>query len=218
LARAGDRRGERIVTVALPAKGCPVREAVREQWRAITSASDRVLRSDLVVLAPVTRADSAQLFQWINERDDVVLSAAYKPVADVHHDAWLEGILARKDAFIFGIRDARTSALVGSCQLHGVNPVHRNAELQIRIGAKSERGKGLGFGQDATRLLLRFAFDDLNLERVSLHVFSNNEHAIKMYERVGFVREGLLRRGAHVNGAYVDVIIMGILKQEYRRS
>lgn len=185
------------------------------QWRAFTASGDCVLRSDLVVLAPLTRADSAQLFQWINERDDVVLSAAYKPITDVHHQAWLERILARKDVFIFGIRDARTDVLLGSCQLHSVNRVHRRAELQIRIGSRSERGKG--FGRDATRLLLQFAFDDLNLERVSLHVFSTNEPAIKMYERVGFAREGVLRHGAYVNGAYVDVIIMGILKQEYRR-
>ena len=93
--------------------------------------------------------------------------------------------------------------LIGSCQLHGIHPVHRSAELQIRIGEAGERGRG--HGTEAVTLLVDFAFRDLNLRRVALHVLATNERALKMYERIGFVREGVLREAAHVDGEYVDV-------------
>ena len=91
--------------------------------------------------------------------------------------------------------------------------VHRSAELQIRLGEAAERGQG--YGTEVVRLLLDFAFKDLNLHRVYLHVFSTNTAVIRVYEKVGFVREGLLRKAAHINGAYVDVLVMGILREEY---
>jgi RimJ/RimL family protein N-acetyltransferase len=62
---------------------------------------------------------------------------------------------------------------------------------------------------------LRFAFDDLNLERVYLHVFETNKAAIRVYEKIGFVHEGVLRKAAYINGEYLSLIVMGILKDEY---
>ena len=71
---------------------------------------------------------------------------------------------------------------------------------------------------EAVRLLLDFAFRDLNLHRVYLHVFDTNAAAIRIYEKVGFVREGVLRQAAHIDGRYVDVMVMSILREEYART
>jgi len=90
------------------------------------------------------------------------------------------------------------------------------AELQIRIGDAADRGRGVG--SEAVGLLLRFAFDDLNLQRVQLHVFADNAAAIRVYEKAGFVREGVLRQAAHIGGKYVDVVLMGILREDYARG
>ena len=117
------------------------------------------------------------------------------------------------DSVIFGIRLLESNRLIGSCQLHSINHVHRSAELQIRIGEPFQRGQG--YGTEAVRLLLDFAFKDLNLHRVYLHVFSTNAAAILIYKKVGFVHEGLLRKAAHIDGAYVDVVVMGILRDEH---
>lgn len=172
-----------------------------------------MLKSDHIALAPLTAADSPMLFDWINDREQVLFNAPYKPVAEGQHKAWFDSILSREDVVIFGIHRLETNALIGACQLRNIHPVHRSAELQIRIGAVSERGKG--YGTEAVRLLLGFAFKDLNLRRVYLHVFSSNLAAIRTYEKVGFRREGLLRQAAHIDGAYVDVVVMGILRDEY---
>jgi diamine N-acetyltransferase len=166
-----------------------------------------------VALVPLTPADVPVLFEWINDRQQVILNAPYKPVHAGQHQAWFDAIQERIDVVIFGIRLTEAGRLIGSCQLHNIHPVHRSAELQIRLGVVAERGHG--YGTEATRLLLDFAFKDLNLQRVYLHVLTTNQIAIRMYQKVGFVREGVLRSAAHIDGRYLDLLMMGILRDEY---
>ncbi len=176
-----------------------------------------MLKGARVALAPLTAEHPGDLFEWINDRDLVLFNAAYKPVHAARHREWFEAIQRREDAVIFGIRKLDDSGgLIGTCQLHGIHPVHRSAELQIRIGVVEEQGRGQG--SEATRLLLDFAFRDLNLRRVFLHVFSSNARAVKVYERAGFRLEGRLREAVHVDGEYLDVLVMGILRAEYEES
>lgn len=167
-----------------------------------------------IALVPVERDDLPLLFNWINDRDLVVLSAPYRPIDGPRHEAWFESMLKRDDVHLFGIRHLDSGRLIGSCQLLGVHPIHRHAELQVRIGEAAARGHG--YGTQALELLVRFGFVDLHLHRISLHVFADNAVAIRTYEKVGFRREGVLRDAAYVDGRYVDVVIMGILKTDFR--
>ncbi|UVT16833.1 MAG: GNAT family N-acetyltransferase [Nitrospira sp.] len=153
------------------------------------------------------------MFKWINHREEVLLNAPYKPVSETQHQTWFESIQQRSDLVVFGIRVRKNDKLIGSCQLHGIHPIHRTAELQIRVGDASARNSGNG--TEAIHLLLNFAFKDLNLHRVHLHVFATNTMAIRAYEKVGFVREGMLRKAAHVDGTYVDIVLMALLREEY---
>jgi RimJ/RimL family protein N-acetyltransferase len=166
-----------------------------------------------VELAPLRASDSRLLFEWINNRELVVSSAAFRPVSREEHDAWFDDVRARPDIRIFGIRLREDGRLVGSCQLHSIHPVHRSAELQIRIGADDARGRGVG--TEAVRLLLAVGFDDLELHRIFLHVFETNEAARRLYERVGFSTEGVLRDGARIEGEWVNVVLMALLRSEY---
>lgn len=169
-----------------------------------------------IKLTELHRDDSATLFQWINDRDQVLFNAPYKPVHESQHQAWFESILKRDDVVIFGIRLIETNELIGTCQLHSINPISRAAELQIRLGEVSERGKG--YGTEAIQLLLQFGFKDLNLNRIYLHVFSANTPAIRLYEKSGFIREGLLRQAVYIDGHYEDVLLMGILRDEFEHE
>jgi RimJ/RimL family protein N-acetyltransferase len=166
------------------------------------------------VLTPLRRSDARQLFAWINDRELVLFNAPYTPVHERQHLKWFDALETRRDAVIFGIRRRAHGRLLGVCQLVSISPVHRAAELQIRIGAPSARDRGLG--TSAVRTLVDFAFRDLNLRRVSLHVFATNGRAIRAYEKAGFAREGLLRQAAHIDGSYVDVVVMGILRPDVR--
>ena len=171
-----------------------------------------MLRGNLVELSPLTDADSETMLRWINERDLVLLSSAYRPVDESHHREWFNSIRQRADVVIFGIREVGGGRLVGSCQLLGISPTHHKAELQIRIGEADARGRG--YGKEAVELLLDFAFSDLNLHRVELAVLDGNQAAIKTYLGAGFVHEGTLKQAAHIDGRYVDLVLMGILRDE----
>jgi RimJ/RimL family protein N-acetyltransferase len=90
----------------------------------------------------------------------------------------------------------------------------RNAEYWIYIGDGSARGKGVA--DEASRLLLRFAFDTLGLHRVFLQVDTVNERAIRLYQRLGFKQEGVMRQVAFLDGAFVDRILFSILVDEFK--
>jgi RimJ/RimL family protein N-acetyltransferase len=167
--------------------------------------------TDGVRLSPLRLEDSDPLFEWINDHDLVVQSAPFCPVAREEHDRWFARIREREDVRIFAIREG--SRLVGSCQLHSLHPVHKSAELQIRIGAEDARGRGIG--TEALRQLLRYGFDDLDLHRIYLHVLCTNERAIRLYERAGFRREGALREAALIDGAWIDVYLMALLRRDF---
>lgn len=170
-------------------------------------------KSQHVILTPVCEDDLPLLFEWINNREQVLFNAPYKPVHEIQHQQWFISIIQRNDVAIFGIRSQDTQTLIGTCQLHSINLIHRNAELQIRIGRIQERNKG--YGSEAVDLLLKYAFRDLNLHRVYLHVFANNTAAIRAYEKNGFTQEGMERQAAFIDGEFRDVIEMAILRNEY---
>ena len=171
------------------------------------------LRGEDVTLAPLRLSDSPLLFEWINDRDLVTLSAPFRPVSRLEHETWFEEVQRRPDMRIFGIRLIEGDRLVGSCQLHAIHCLNRNAELRIRIGAADVRGRGVG--TEATQLLLAFGFGQLELHRIYLEVFQTNEPALRLYRRVGFREEGVLREAAFIEGRWIDVVLMAILRCEY---
>ena len=168
-----------------------------------------------IVLAPLRAEDSDLLYQWINDRQQVIYNAPYRPVSRADHDQWFESIRHRDDVAIFGIRQADSDRLIGTCQLRNIDPLHRTAELQIRIGDVSQRERG--FGTAAIEQLLNYGFRQSNLHRISLEVFEDNERARKAYLKTGFREEGLLREAVLIEGEYKSVQLMGILKNEYDR-
>jgi RimJ/RimL family protein N-acetyltransferase len=172
-----------------------------------------MLKGAIAYLAPLLDSDAPLLFSWINDRELVLSSARYRPIHHTNHREWFHWIRNQSAVEIFGIRRVSDDVLVGYCQLHSISEVHRSAELQIKIGRKVAQGTGIG--TEACALLLRHAFQDLNLNRVFLHVFQTNEHAIRVYTRSGLKVEGTLRKSVFIDGRWVNVVIMSILQEEY---
>jgi RimJ/RimL family protein N-acetyltransferase len=168
--------------------------------------------NDSVRLGPLRDEDSDLLFRWINDRDLVVFNAPFRPVSRADHDSWFEGVRERDDTHIYAIR--LVDQLVGTCQLHGLDPTHRSAELQIRIGDRSTWGGGIGTA--AVTELLRLGFGELGLHRIHLHVFATNERARRLYRRAGFQEEGTLREAAFVEGEWMDIVVMAVLESDPR--
>lgn len=98
--------------------------------------------------------------------------------------------------------------LIGRCGFTKVDWKNRVAEIGIMIGDKAFRGRG--YGADALKLLIRFAGDEMNLHKLKLMVFSFNLQAIACYEKCGFVKEGLFKQELWRDGAYHDVVALGL--------
>ena len=103
--------------------------------------------------------------------------------------------------------------IIGSIGLLNIDPINKKADFYLMIGDKKNQGKGIG--HQATMQIIQHAFLNLNLNRVQLTVLENNERAIKLYEKVGFKKEGIQRQSVYKNGKYIDLILMSILKDEF---
>ena len=106
--------------------------------------------------------------------------------------------------------------ILGLVSLTSIDSVNRSGQLHIMIGSSENRGKGLG--TFAVRTMVEHAFYNLNLRRIELSVLINNLPARKLYEKIGFVKEGVKRQSAYKNGDYQDQIIMGLLRSDYENA
>ena len=127
----------------------------------------------------------------------------------VEKELFSEGV----SVHFFMIRSLEDDRIIGEIGLDGVQWSHGDSFVGIGIGERELWNKG--YGTDAMNVLLRYAFDELNLHRVSLTVFEYNPRAIRSYEKVGFVREGSERKFLVRDGKRWDMFYMGILREEW---
>lgn len=118
------------------------------------------------------------------------------------------------DSFYFHLRTLDQDQLIGFVVLFNIKWASQTAEMAIGIGEPQYRGKG--YGSDALSLLLRYAFDELNLYRIGLSVMRYNEAAIRAYERAGFMLEGARRGMVQRAGQRHDLVLYGILRDEWQ--
>ena len=115
--------------------------------------------------------------------------------------------------YLFGARRLADDALIGEMVLDVVNWTGRDAFVGLSIGQRENWGKG--YGTEMMKLLLQFAFLEVNLRRVTLAVFEYNPRAIRSYEKSGFRHEGRIRQFLNKEGRRWDMLFMGILREEW---
>lgn len=114
----------------------------------------------------------------------------------------------------FTIHTRDVGRLVGDIELDGISWPNRECYVGISIGDPEDWGKG--YGTDAMRIILKYAFTELNLRHVSLNTFEYNPRAIRSYEKAGFCHEGRVRKYLNRNGRRWDLLYMGILYEEWK--
>ncbi|MBK3496519.1 GNAT family N-acetyltransferase [Viridibacillus sp. YIM B01967] len=113
----------------------------------------------------------------------------------------------------FRLRTIADDHLIGFVTIHSIEWNNRAGLMAIGIGDSSNRNKG--YGSDALKLILRYAFHELNLDRVGLEVIEYNKGGIRAYEKVGFQQEGRKRSVVYRDGKRYDSIVMGVLRHEW---
>jgi len=126
---------------------------------------------------------------------------------------WIEKHYENEANYAFSIRTLADDRIIGEIGLDGIRWTHRDCFVGIGLGEREFWGKG--YGTDAMRVILRYAFTELNLQRVTLDVFEYNQRGVRSYEKAGFVVEGRARGLILREGRRWDVIFMGILRDEW---
>jgi len=165
---------------------------------------------ELIRLRAVEEEDLPRINEgiWDPEVSQHLSVAWPQPLAGTR-EWWERGRNSDRDA-AFAI-ETMAGEFVGGCGLHEISARNRSAVLGIWL-ARAHWEKG--YGTDAVRTLCRFAFQEMNLQRVELGVLETNPRGVRAYEKVGFKEEGQLRRFMFVGGRYVDTILMGLLSED----
>jgi len=165
-------------------------------------------------LSPMNPDDTEQYVAWLNDLEvSENLRAASKNISLVNERAHLERLA---EGHVYAIVDLKTDTLIGNVALIDIDHLDRQCKLGIFIGNKDYWGKG--YGREAIRLLLGFAFNRLNMNNVLLNVYAPNERAYRCYRSVGFREIGRRRQSVFRNGVYCDDIYMDILAEDFRKG
>lgn len=163
---------------------------------------------------------SRNMFQWPNDSEVthyMVLGAI--PNSGSIYCSWntleeeYEKLRKSEKDIVFAIVDKESDNVIGIVGLYDISWIPRHAELRIVIGEKDFWGNG--YGTEAIKLVVNYAFDKLNLGKVYLGVNAEHKRAIKAYKNAGFIEEGILRKEQYRNSKYYDAVRMSILREEF---
>lgn len=167
-------------------------------------------------LRAIERYDLPHFVEWLNDpevRRNLLVSI---PLSQAQEDGWFERTLNRPpEEQPLGIEVQTTEGwhLVGNCSFFDIDSRNRSAEIGIFIGNKEYWGRG--YGTQVMRLMLKYGFNTLNLNRIYLRVYESNQRGIRCYEKAGFVHEGRLRQAIFMDGRYIDMLMMSVIRSEW---
>ena len=179
--------------------------------------SESILQGERVRLRPPAETDLLAFVRWLNDPEvRYWLSMADGPDLTLESEReWFDEMRADPAQVVWSIETEEGKA-IGNLGLHAIDEAHGRGTLGIFIGEKEHWGRG--YGTEAIRQVLRYAFSELGLRRIALGTDEDNLRAIRCYEKCGFVREGLQRAFRLRGGEPVNAVVMGVLREEWERT
>ena len=174
------------------------------------------LFGERVYLRPLGRDDLSRIREWANNPNVRRLTGEVTPMSQAGAEEFYEKVCTDRERVWFIIVLREGDRPIGEAGLLRMFPPWRTTDLSIIIGEEDAWGKG--YGTEAILLLLNYAFGYLNFHRVVVGVVGFNERAIRLYEKVGFKKEGIQRDGYFYDHKYHDFVMMSILEDEFREA
>jgi [ribosomal protein S5]-alanine N-acetyltransferase len=173
------------------------------------------LRAPRLTLRTLTEADVADVLAVFS--DPLVLRYWDGPLITTQQDAmqYIDRIhhgFRRRELMQWGIADAATDAVIGTCTLTHLSITHERAEVGFAL---RQTRWGQGFGSEAVTAAINFGFEVLGLHRIEADVDPRNERSLRLLERLGFQREGHLRERYYMNGERQDAVMMAVLRADW---
>ena len=168
-------------------------------------------------LRAIEREDLPRFVVWLNDPEVRQNLQLFQPLSLAQEEGWFKEILQRpveEQPLVIEIKTAEGWQAAGNVGLFAIRNADRAAEIGIFIGEKNFWGQG--YGTEGMRLMLKHGFKELNLNRIFLRVYETNLRGIRSYEKAGFKQEGRLRQDRFMDGKYIDVILMSVLRSEWK--
>jgi RimJ/RimL family protein N-acetyltransferase len=171
-----------------------------------------------VYLRPAERDDVPLFVRWFNDYATSRTLSIRSPISTTSEEQWYERAVENqgKDGYHFVACLLEDDRPIGTIGFFDLDLVNGSAGLGLSIGAAADRGKG--HGTDMLKALLAFGFASLRLERIELDCYDFNPDAHRLYQRVGFVDEGVARHRIFREGRYADLYKMSMLADEWRAT
>ncbi|MBE5106437.1 GNAT family N-acetyltransferase [Bacillus thuringiensis] len=170
----------------------------------------------VIKLEPFKRSDFKQLINWINSEEFLIQwsgNAFTYPLNEKQLDKYIENA----KTLAFKVIDAETEEVIGHISLGKIDNINKSARIgKVLIGDTKMRGRSIG--KRMMKAVLHIAFEELKLHRVTLGVYDFNTSAISCYEKIGFVKEGLLRDSKKVGETYWNLWEMSMLECEWNNN
>lgn len=133
-------------------------------------------------------------------------------VSEAREKKWIEDTIFHSADIKLAVCLTDNNLHIGNVYLTDINYVNRTAESHILIGNKDYWGQG--YAREALLQILHYGFEERGLNRVYAHINADNAASLRMHEKCGYTREGILRQAVFKNGRFKDVVVMSILKEE----
>lgn len=169
------------------------------------------VRSLTVSIRPFEKTDIPKKVEWINNPENNQFLHYDIPLEIAKTEQWFESVKGRTDRFDATI--IADGVPCGTIGLLGID--HKNAKAEYYIAMGEVKLKGKGVSTQASRLILRYAFQELGLNKVYLYTETENIPAQRLFEKVGFVKEGCLKADIFSKGRFVDRYVYGICKEAF---
>ncbi|MEU1254064.1 GNAT family N-acetyltransferase [Streptomyces chartreusis] len=172
-----------------------------------------VLTGDRTVLRPFTEADATVMAEIIEDPEVVRFTGEASEEFPMERlRSWYGSRSAQNDRLDLAVTDRATGELVGEVVLYEWDATARSCTFRTLVGP---RGRGRGIGTEATRLIVGHGFEQLGLHRIQLEAYGHNPRALRVYEKVGFVVEGVRREADFRDGQWLDWVMMAVLDHEW---
>lgn len=165
-----------------------------------------------VMLRAIEAKDCDMLLKLINDPDtEKMLGGGSFPVSEQHQKEWIEKQASNQETLRCIVEVIDEKKAVGTVILSGIDYKNGNAEIHIKLTA--DEGRGKGYGSDAIKTIVQYAFEELRLHCIYATVLEYNAVSAKMFEKCGFEKEGILKERVYKNGTYIDMISYSIINR-----
>src|SRR3954467_7096026 len=174
-----------------------------------------VLTGSKVILRRHGSANIGAFLRWYAD-PEIARLARYQatPMRPEEIERFFAARVVGPDALAMAVHEKRTGRLIGSCAFSQLDGENGSALYHITIGESDVWG--MGYGTEATQLMIDHAFGTLGLHRIALYVFEFNGRAIRAYTRFGFMIEGRSRESIWRDGRWWDELAMSVLESDWR--